>query len=176
MYIAIDTQKQMQLNDGSNLFEYSLIQPVLLIFLRHFGCVFCKEAMTDISALKESIFAKGVKIVFVHMAENKIADTYFKEFNLSDCKHISDTQKKFYRLFGLRKGSFTQLYGMQTWVRGFAPENKKHKLEVSKSLGDATQMPGIFHINEGIIQKSFIHNLASEKPDYLQMADCCLVN
>ncbi len=175
MYVAQDVQKRMLLNTGNNLYDYSQGQPVLLVFLRHFGCVFCKEAMRDLAAQKAKIENLGGEIVFVHMASNEIAEKYFKEFNLAGVKHISDPEKNHYQAFGLRKGSFTQLYGLSTWFRGFAPENKENKLEISKSLGDATQMPGIFHILDGKILESYIHNVASDKPDYLHLIECCLV-
>lgn len=175
MYVEKEIQKAMVMNTGDNLYDYSNDQPILLVFLRHFGCVFCKEAMRDIAKSKIEIRDLGVEIVFVHMATNEIANKYFNEFDLAGCKHISDIDKRYYSEFGLRKGSFTQLYGLQTWFRGFAPENKENKLEVSKSLGDATQMPGIFHILNGKILESYIHKLASVRPDYLHLVECCLV-
>ncbi len=174
MYVPKETQKKMLLNTGTSLYELTTNKNVLLVFLRHFGCVFCKEALKDLASKKQSIADKGVELVFVHMSDNNIADRYFKDFNLSGCAHISDPNKEYYHAFGLRKGSFTQLYGLQTWVRGFAPVNKGNKLEVSKSLGDATQMPGIFHIFDGKILDSYIHKLASDNPDYMKLAECCL--
>ena len=175
MHVSENIQSKMQLNTGGTLLELSRSNNILLVFLRHFGCVFCKEAMKDIANIKWDIRSKGVELVFVHMADNAIADRYFSDFGLEDCPHISDPHKLFYNAFGLRKGSITQLYGLQTWVRGFSAENKGNKLEVSKSLGDATQMPGIFHLFDGKILESYIHKLASEKPNYMQMAECCLV-
>ena len=175
MYVPANVQQAMKMNDGNSLYDYSQAQPVLLVFLRHFGCVFCKEALVDIKSRKKEIEKLGVEIVFVHMANNQIADGYLANYDLGECKHISDPKKEYYHTFGLRKGSFTQLYGLQTWVRGFAPENKNNKLEVSKSLGDATQMPGIFHLFQGKILESYIHKLASDKPDYMHLVECCLV-
>lgn len=175
MHVSENIQSKMQLNTGTTLLELTKSKNVLLVFLRQFGCVFCKEAMKDIAKIKKDIRARKVELVFVHMADNKIAQKYFKEFNLEDCAHISDPHKIYYHAFGLRKGSITQLYGLQTWVRGFSSENKGNKLEVSKSLGDATQMPGIFHLFNGRILESYIHKLASDKPNYMQIAECCLI-
>lgn len=175
MYIAEDIQNKMILNTGGNLLDFTQNQATLLVFLRHFGCVFCKEAMRDLSNQRADIEKLGGEIVFVHMGSDEIADKYFTEFGLKGVKHISDPEKNYYQAFGLRKGSFTQLYGLSTWFRGFAPENKDNKLEISKSLGDATQMPGIFHILSGKILESYIHKVASDKPDYLHLIECCLV-
>ena len=105
---------QMNLNTGETLFDYSLRQPVLLVFLRHFGCTFCREALADISKQRELIESQGSKIVFVHMTSTDIAERYFNRYGLDGAMHISDPECKFYAAFGLVKGNFTQLFGLST--------------------------------------------------------------
>ena len=68
MYVAQDIQKRMKLNSGGNLWELTQSKNVLLVFLRHFGCVFCKEAMKDLAAIKQDIRDKGVELTFVHLS------------------------------------------------------------------------------------------------------------
>jgi len=174
--IDLGILSNMKTNSGSSLKEISDDRPVLLVFLRHFGCVFCKEAMADLSALKEEINAKNFQLVFVHMAENKVAQDYLDDFKLGDSLHISDLDCKFYTAFRLTKGSFSQLYGLQTWIRGFSKENKNHKLQMAKALGDSTQMPGIFIIHQGDIKEHFIHKFAADRPDYGQLLNSCKIN
>ena len=166
--------ERITLNTGEKLAEISENQPVLLVFLRHFGCVFCKEALSDIQEKREEIEAKGARIIFVHMAENEIADKYFEAFKLTGLTHISDPNQEYYKAFRITKGSFSQLYGLRTWVRGYAA-NKKNgfKLEVSKQLGDSTQMPGIFLLQNREIKQSYIHRMASDRPDYLKLVETC---
>lgn len=166
----------MKTQNGDNLLSLSFEKPILLVFLRHFGCVFCKEAMEDISKMRPEIEKMGFHLIFVHMASNKIAEDYFNNFNLKKALHVSDPTKQFYTAFGLRKGSVGQLYGLKTWYRGFSSENKHLKLEMSKSLGDSTQMPGIFTLLDGKVADSYIHKYAAEKPDYLKLLECCIVN
>jgi len=109
--------ERMTTNDGLNLYRTTFIQPIMLVFLRHFGCVFCKEALLDISQRRKDIEATGTKIVFVHMGENEVANEYLGKFDLEDVSHISDPTSQFYRLFGLGKGSITQLFGLSTFIR-----------------------------------------------------------
>ena len=75
----------------------------------------------------------------------------------------------------MTKGSFSQLYGLQTWIRGFSKENNIHKLEKAKQLGDSTQMPGIFIIYKGIITQHYIHKFAADRPDYSKLMDSCSI-
>jgi len=165
---------EMTTNTGSNLLEQSREKTVFLVFLRHFGCVFCKEALSDLAAMREDMASKGVAFVFVHMSNYGVADQYFKDFELEGVQHISDPEKQYYIEFGLRKGSFSQLYGLSTWMRGFSPDTKKYKLELAQHLGDSTQMPGIFVIQSGEIKDSYIHKLASDRPDYNKLLQCCV--
>lgn len=160
-------------NTNESLAEISSQKPVLLVFLRHFGCVFCRQALTDLSSRKDKIDERNIELIFVHMASNQIADKYFDEYGLKDVKHISSPDCKVYQDFGLSKGSFRQLFGLKTWIRGY--EAKKEGIEASLTqIGDSLQMPGIFIISEGQVIDSYIHSVASDRPDYDKLIACCI--
>jgi peroxiredoxin len=164
----------MYTSSGESLAELTKDHPVLLVFLRHFGCTFCREALSDLASQKAEIEELGTELVFVHMASNEVAERYFSRYELAGVKHISDPECTFYSRFGLTKGTFTQLFGLQSWIRGFsAGVMSGHG--VGTQLGDGFQMPGIFVINNGKVLNSFIHKLASDRPDYLDMVNCCQV-
>ena len=170
--IDLQMLSEMVTNRGNTLKELSEEQPVLLVFLRHFGCTFCREALADISKERARIEATGVKIVFVHMTDDALADRYFNRYSLENATHISDPDQKFYKSFGLLKGNFNQLFGLQSWIRGFsAGVVSGHG--VGPQLGDGFQMPGVFVIHKNAIIERFIHKLASDRPDYLELAKCC---
>ncbi|MCC6726124.1 MAG: redoxin domain-containing protein [Saprospiraceae bacterium] len=168
--------EEMETSEGSDLLSLTQSGPVMLVFLRHFGCVFCKEALTDISKRRQAIESGGVKIVFVHMGDEQTANDYFAKFNLQGVTHICDPAQRYYRAFGLQRGSFTQLYGLQTWIRGYQVKKELDvELEMSKHLGDSTQMPGLFVLQNGRIKERFIHRIASERPDYDKLVQCCMI-
>ena len=158
--------KEMQTNEGKSVLDFSEESPVFLVFLRHFGCVFCKEALADLSKIQNNLKAKGIKLIFVHMAKNDLAEKYFHEFGLEGVSHVSNPEKNYYTAFGLMKGTFSQLYGLRTWIRGFSPQTKGYQLELAEQLGDSTQMPGMFLIHKGKTIAEYIHKRASDKPDY----------
>lgn len=168
---------KMMTNDGQNLFRATFDQPVMLVFLRHFACVFCREAMTDLAARKTEIDNAGTKLIFVHMATHEIAEEYFEEFNLTGVSHISDPSSEFYRAFGLGKGTFKQLFGLSTWIRGYdIVVNKNIPIKAANaSLGDSFQMPGVFILQAGAVKEAYIHKLASDRPDYEKLMECCII-
>ena len=157
---------EMVTNKHENLKTLSEERPVLLVFLRHFGCVFCKEALSDLAEKKDQFNGNGIQLIFVHMSENEVAEEYFTKYNLSGVSHISDPMARFYKMFKLTKGSFTQLFGLRTWIRGYSAKKEGHQFELAKHLGDSTQMPGLFLIHTGKIRDQFIHKNASDRPDY----------
>lgn len=166
---------QMATNTGETLVDLSHQQPVLLVFLRHFGCTFCREALADIAKERETLEQAGVKVVFVHMTTDTVAERYFNRYNLEGVSHISDPECKYYAEFGLVKGNFTQLFGLSSWIRGFsAGVVAGHG--VGPQLGDGFQMPGIFVIQDGEVKDSFIHKLASDRPDYNKLVKCCTID
>ena len=162
----------MVTNSGRSLLELSFEHPVMLVFLRHFGCVFCREALSDIAQKRDSIEEKGARIVFVHMAENDIAHEYLKKFGLEVVPHISDPECRFYSAFGLTKGTFSQLFGLQVWMRGFSA-GMLTSYAAGSHLGDSFQMPGVFVIMDGKVREQYIHKMVSDRPDYEELASCC---
>lgn len=169
-----EVMNNMRIQSGESLYDLSKQQPILLVFLRHFGCTFCREALADIAERRTAIEATGTKIVFVHMSENKLAERYFNRYDLAGIDHISDPECQYYIAFGLTKGSFTQLFGLKSWVRGFQTGIIKGHF-VGTQLGDGFQMPGVFTIQNGELKDSFIHKVASDRPDYESLVKCCAI-
>ena len=168
--------EEMVTNEAASVYSLTGNSPVMLVFLRHFGCVFCKESLYDIARRRKDIERFGIKIVFVHMGDEKTATEYFATFNLQGITHVCDPSQQFYRAFGLQRGTFNQLYGLQTWIRGYKVKQEMgYELELAKRLGDSTQMPGIFILQDGRIKEKFIHRIASERPDYEQLVQCCVI-
>ncbi len=163
--------KQMVTQNGKSVFDLSVGNEVMLVFLRHFGCFFCREALDEISKLKQVLSTKGVKVVFVHMSENSIADQYFDKYEFQDANHVSDKECYYYSMFKLGKASLKQLFSLQSFIRGF--DNVVLKGGggglATAATGDEYQMPGIFIIREGKIVNQFIHKVPSDRPNYVNL-------
>ncbi len=167
-----DILADMISNKGISLRDLSIGQPILLVFLRHFGCTFCREALADIAKQRYSIEATGTKIVLVHMSKKQLAERYFNRYSLDNIDHISNEDCSLYKSFGLTKGNVNQLFGLKNWIRGFDAGLVKGYF-VGKQMGDGFQMPGVFVIQDGEIKEFFIHRSAADRPHYLNMVNCC---
>lgn len=171
---SIDSLKNIITNEGQDLHTMTYDSPVLLVFLRQFGCVFCQQALKDLVEIRENITAKGVKLCFVHMASKEEGDEYFKKFGLDGVPHISDPQCIHYAQFGLVKAKFSQLFGLQVWLKTFETALKEKNNIFARQIGDGFQMPGVFFLKNGLIEDQYVHDRASDRPDYNNLIDCCL--
>lgn len=161
-------------SDGSSLHDLSMRFPLMVVFLRHFGCIFCREALKDLSEKKSQLELKGIRLVFVHMGDDKTAEEYFSEYNLGTFFTIADPDCHVYSAFGLTKGSFGQIFGLTIMIRGLQANMNGNAYSL-KQIGDGFQMPGIFLVNAGTIEESFIHNKVSDRPDYEELIACCVI-
>ncbi|MBN2329237.1 MAG: AhpC/TSA family protein [Candidatus Omnitrophica bacterium] len=157
--------------NGKTLQELSQDNPLLVVFLRHNGCTFCREALADLSQKRAAIEESGVRIALIHMSSEDQAADFFAKYGFDDVPRFSDPDKILYRAFELKRGSFRQLLGWNVWKRGFqACILEGHG--VGKLMGDGFQMPGVFLLHRGEIVKEFRHRSAADRPDYQEMSSC----
>ena len=164
---------EMVTASGLYVSEISHRQPVLLVFLRHFGCTFCREALQDLADKLLDIDRRGAKLVLVHMSDNDTALEYFERYGLAKVDYVSDRACAYYQAFGLAKGTARQLFGLHSWIRGFQAGVIDGHGVGYQQLGDGFQMPGVFVIQHGKIRGRFIHKLAGDRPEYVSLLDQC---
>ena len=162
------TLSRFRTQKGKNLLQLSNQQPVMVVFLRQFGCTFSREAMADIKRKQASIEDAGTRLVFVHLATEEQAQEYFQKAGLEDEHRISDPNGIMYNAFGLERAAFVQLLGWPAIKRRFQAFLGGHG--IGPLAGDGFRMPGIFLINRAEIVKSYRHQHASDRPDYVSLA------
>ena len=152
---------------GETLMTMSTETPLQIVFLRHGGCTFCREALADIAARREAIEADDTRIVLVHMMAEKQAGALFARYGLADLPRISDPTRRLYRAFELESGSLKQLLGWKVWWRSLVA-GILNRHGAGKLMGDGRQMPGVFVVQNGSILKAFRHLTAADRPHYEQ--------
>ena len=154
---------------GDSVLSLSHREPVLLVFLRHFGCTFCREALADLAERRGAIESAGTRIVLVHMGREPQAASFFDRYALGDLPRVSDPVRHLYRAFGLGRGGLLKLFGPKVFWRGFqAGVIGRHG--VGRLAGDGFQMPGVFLIFHGEVIRSYRHHTAADRPDYMQLS------
>ncbi|WP_321474559.1 peroxiredoxin-like family protein [uncultured Paludibaculum sp.] len=153
---------------GITLDEHTRLTPVLLVFLRHTGCMFCRETVSDLARRQAEIEAQGARLVVVHMGREAQAVDFFGHYGLENVPRISDPERALYRAFALGRGSLLDLFGPKVWWRGFqAAILARHGL--GRPAGDGFQMPGAFLLFHGELVRSYRHQSPADRPDYLAL-------
>ena len=161
--------REYRTESGRTLLSLLDESPILLIFLRHFGCSFCRQTLEDVSRIRGEIEGRGVRPVFVHLGTPERAKPYFDYYHLSDVERVSDPEASLYgsSVFQLpRKNVFSQLLVPAVW-KSWLPGGAALKHGVGLVKEDADQMPGIFFLRDRGIVRAFRYKTIADEPDYL---------
>jgi peroxiredoxin len=154
-------------HDGHTLVELSADHPVLTVFLRHAGCAFCREALSDLQKQRSKIEAAGTSMALVHMVSNDEAVRFFRGYGLDDVPRFSDPGRKLYQAFDLHRGNLWQLIGPSVFWRGMKAFFSGHG--AGRIRGDVAQLPGTFVLHRGQIVQAFRNKTAADRPEYAAM-------
>lgn len=155
---------------GESLLTLTEASPVLLIFLRHFGCSFCRQAISDVADVRQQLTARNVRPVFVHLGTPELAKTYFDYYGLHDVERISDPKATIYQhaAFNLgRTHPAFHLINPRVWA-GWLGSIFKHGIGNLKD--DAHQLPGLFLLKGPQIIRRFRYKSIADRPNYVRFA------
>lgn len=150
-----------RLSTGATLAEASEAHPLVLVFLRHFGCTFTRQILRGLQNLEQQAKQNNALLVLVHMLQSGEEIDYLGHH--SDIPRIADPRCELYRAFGLGKGGFRELFGFHVWWRGIISVFKG--CGVGHLAGDGLQMPGAFVFHNGKIISSQPAKTAADLPD-----------
>jgi peroxiredoxin len=165
-----DVLVEFRTESGRTMLELVDESPVLLMFLRHFGCAFCRQTLDQVSQIREQIAARGVRPVFVHMGTPERAKPFFDYYQLTDVERVSNPEATLYQhpVFHLsRQPVYMQLFTPAVLKSWFSGALKKYGLGGIHE--DGQQMPGVFFLKERRIANVFHYKTIADEPDYLKL-------
>jgi peroxiredoxin len=155
---------------GASLLTLAEASPVLLVFLRHFGCSFCRQAISDVADLKGELDRRGVRPVFVHLGTPERAKPFFDYYGIGDVERVSDPEAVVYQLpvFALpRMHPALTLFQPSVWMGWLKGAIFKHGIGAIKE--DGHQMQGIFFLKGPKIVRQFRYKTIADEPNYLKL-------
>lgn len=137
-------------------------RPTLLVFLRHLGCVFCREMVKDIRIAADRADAgqaesRYPRVVFVHTAPVDRAARFFGRY-WPGVTAVSDPERRLQRAAGLARGTLGQLFGPRVLLGALRAIWKGHF--VGRPAGDPWMMPGLLLVSPAgrvLYRHSFRH-------------------
>lgn len=135
---------------------------VILHFLRHLGCIFCKHSVANLRELNEA--NPGFPpIVFVHQSPLEQGESFFDEYYPS-AAHISDPELKLYELFEINRLSGLQWLNPGMFMKGTLAFLKGHRQ--TKAQGQEDILSGTFLFNKGHLVWQHRATYAGDEPDW----------
>jgi hypothetical protein len=156
---------------GDSLLSLTEESPVLLLFLRHFGCSFCRQTIEHIAVLDDELARREVRPVFVHLGPSEIAKAHFDYYGLGSVERIHDPQALLYRTppFSLARTNVFSHFFQPKVLASWFMKGAIFKHGLGKIENDGEQMPGVFFLRDGAIVRSFVHKTIADVPDYLKL-------
>ena len=146
-------------HDGAHLplFDLAAERPVALVFLRHLGCLFCRE---QVAILRDAL--PDANLAFVTMAEPRLA-ARFRAWMRSPHPFLCDPGREVYRAFGLERGGVRQHFSASVAVRASAALRAGHRQ--GRPQQDVWQLGGTYVVDgEGCVLAAFPARDAGDHP------------
>lgn len=160
----------IRMESGASLLELAEASPVLLIFLRHFGCSFCRQAISDVADLRGELEKRGVRPVFVHLGTPERAKPFFDYYGIGDVERVSDPEAAVYQnpVFAIsRIHPVLTLFQPAVWVGWLKGALFQHGIGAIKE--DGKQMQAIFFLKGPKIVREFRYKTIADEPNYLKL-------
>lgn len=158
----------IRLDDERTLAELARMRPVLLVCLRHCGCLFTRQALTDLARHRSPIEATGAAIVLVQPGSPAPLAALADRYGLRDLRQITEAPPDLYARLGLPRGHVGALFGGAVWRAGWVAFFKEgHR--VGRLAGDGRQLGGWVLLLPPEQVFVWAQEHSGDRPDYTQI-------
>ena len=137
-------------------------EPVLLLFLRHFGCIFCRETIADVRRISEER-SDFPPTLFFTQAGTTETRAFLRRY-WPTARAISDPHLNLYDAFGVRRGSLLESLGPSVLRAKKRASQKGH--ENGPRDGDIWRLPGAMLLRQGRVLWRYEPRHAADHPDF----------
>ena len=140
-------------------------RPMLVVFLRHGGCTFCRQVLSDLARQRRELEGRGLGITLVHMDPTPAADELIERHGLGGLSRVADPRRCLYQAFDLGRAASGQLLSPRVWWRGLVCcILRGHGM--GRFRGDVRQLPGSFVVYRRRIVSAHRPNTPADRPDF----------
>jgi len=143
-------------------------QPLVLLFLRHLGCPFCRELVADVRDQYPEFHRSGAEVAAVTMGTAQQAAQFRAGLKLPfPC--LADPAREAYQAFGVPRGGVTQIVGPAVWAAGLKAALRGG---AGIPIGDPLQLQGIFIIDRrGVVRYAYRATNSADRPSAAELLD-----
>jgi hypothetical protein len=131
------------------------VRETLLVFLRYFGCIFCREMVADVRAAAEQD-AGYPDVLFFFQGSPTEGRAFLRRY-WPEARAVADADHAFYEDFGVERGGLLDVLGPRALLATRRAKAKGH--EFGERSGDVWRMPGLFLVRDEQVlwQHQFSH-------------------
>jgi peroxiredoxin len=145
--------------------------PTAFVFVRHLGCLFCREQLKDLRANAADIARAGLALVVITPDRPDVVTTFAAGYH-APFPILSDPRRTAYQAYGLTEGSGAQLLNPHVVARSFVALARGN-MQGRSSGASTRQLPGAAIVDrDGQI---VFHQLASDSSDHVGAAQLIAV-
>lgn len=140
-------------------------QPLLLAFVRHFGCSECLSLVAQLSAAQPQVAQAGLNLAVVTQG-NAAETAAFARQHAPGLRLLADPQRAAYAAYGLERGNWYQLLlSPRVWA-GLARSRRQGRVSRPAPPGqDVRQMSGTFVIGaDGRVRLPYYYDHIADHP------------
>ena len=124
-------------------------RPVALVWVRHYGCVHCRDHAAKLQEAREEFDAAGVPVVVIGQATARQAAHFRKRLEI-EMPVLADEERESYRAAGAKVATAGELIGPRSVARGLAATaGSRGKVRQGRIIGNAAQLGGAMVIEPG---------------------------
>lgn len=130
-------------NEGhyfSSLWENS---PLVVIFIRHFGCISCRAHVEEVLKSRDFLQKNEIRTVFIGNGHPYSIKSFKEEINAPETEIYTDPSLESFDACGMQKG-LSYLINFKSMKNMYKLSKAGHKAKKwDEELGDKTQMGGV---------------------------------
>ena len=154
---------------GRTMTEMSWRQPTLFIFLRHFGCTFCRETLGILAKQRDQIEKLGLSIAIVHMGDKEEGNNVLERYDLRCVEVFNDPSCEIYRACGIGRATYRDIFNLKNLGKAFSTAFIRNH-GIGKIAGDVFRLSGAAVIHQGKIIGDTRPKLPSDRLDFFRLA------
>jgi peroxiredoxin len=137
--------------------------PVLLVFLRHFGCVFCREWLARLQARYSELAQAGLLVIAVGLGQPADALRTGRR-HAPDLTVLAAPDSTPYAAYGIVRAGMGQLLSPRTFKAGARAAVAGHTQ--GRATGDQQMLGGAFVIDRlGVVRLAHYDSFPGDLPD-----------
>ena len=144
-------------------------RPVVLALIRHFGCQFCKDHVSQLVPAVPAIHETGAELVIVGSGNPSMAGFFAEDYHVTT-PLFTDPSREVYRAFGAKRPTWAALLNPRLYWNALQVHRRGHRL--GKVQGDIAQLGGVFIVlPSGDMPFAYRSSIAGDLPSTTQVID-----